>query len=185
MPRGLPRRAVLERCLSLLATGRKAFILMRRSDALPVCRGQRIPDVRDAVTGNVADQASGAALMMYLPSRPPRGHLANLAGWLRVTAAASSLPGGVEQLSHAEALATGERLHLENRSTSRGPLYSRDRVGRRITFSLRVAADQRCHRWMRRSVILGSRCRPPRQQCQSGSLPPVASRSGPVRALVH
>jgi hypothetical protein len=25
----------------------------------------------------------------------------------------------------------------------------------------------------------------PRQQCQSGSLPPVASRSGPVHALVH
>ena len=39
--------------------------------------------------------------------------LANLAGWLRVTAAAISFPGGVEQLSHAEALATGKRLHLE------------------------------------------------------------------------
>jgi hypothetical protein len=28
-------------------------------------------------------------------------------GWLRVTAAATSFPGGAEQLSHAEALATG------------------------------------------------------------------------------
>jgi hypothetical protein len=58
--KGLLRRAVLERSLSLLATGRKAFILMRRSDALPVCRGQRIPDARDAVTGANADQASAA-----------------------------------------------------------------------------------------------------------------------------
>ena len=40
--------------------------------------------------------------------------LANLAGWLRVTAAAISFPGGVEQLSHAEALATGKTLHLES-----------------------------------------------------------------------
>ena len=31
-------------------------------DALPVCRGQRIPDTRDAVTGDDADQASGAVL---------------------------------------------------------------------------------------------------------------------------
>jgi hypothetical protein len=34
---GLLRRAVLERSPSLLATGRKA------NDALPVCRGQRVP----------------------------------------------------------------------------------------------------------------------------------------------
>jgi hypothetical protein len=88
-------------------------------------------------------------------------------------------------LSHAEALATGETPSPGNRSTSRGLLYSRDLSGSPLLFSVRVAADQRCHRWMRRSVILGSRCRPPRQQCQSGSLPPVASRSGPVHALVH
>jgi hypothetical protein len=45
---------------------------------------------------------------------PPTAGLANPAGWLRVTAAATSFSGGVEQLSHAEALATGERLHLES-----------------------------------------------------------------------
>jgi hypothetical protein len=38
---------------------------------------------------------------------------------------------------------------------------------------------------VRRSFISGSRAGIPRQQCQSGSLPPVASRSGPVHALVH
>src|SRR5216683_955046 len=70
LPRGLLRRAVLERSLSLLATGRKAFILMRRSDALPVCRGQRIPDARDAVTSDDADQASDAVPSMKWPVTP-------------------------------------------------------------------------------------------------------------------
>ena len=55
---------MLERGPSLLATGRKAFILMRHSDALPACRGQRIPDARDAVTSDDADQASVAVLSM-------------------------------------------------------------------------------------------------------------------------
>ena len=42
---------------------------MRRSDALPVCRGQRIPDVRDAVTSDDADQASAAALTASFAAR--------------------------------------------------------------------------------------------------------------------
>jgi hypothetical protein len=62
---------VLERSLSLLAAGRKAFILMRHSDALPACRGQRIPDARDAVTSDDADQASVAALSMNIPGVYP------------------------------------------------------------------------------------------------------------------
>jgi hypothetical protein len=70
LPGGLLRRAVLERSLSLLATGRKAFILMRRSDALPVCRGQCIPDARDAVTSDDADQASDAVPSMKWPVTP-------------------------------------------------------------------------------------------------------------------
>jgi hypothetical protein len=57
--RGLLRRAVPKRCPSLLATGQKAFRL-RRSDALPVCRGQCFPDASDAVTSANADQTSAA-----------------------------------------------------------------------------------------------------------------------------
>jgi hypothetical protein len=35
---------------------------MRQSDASPVCRGQRIPDAKDGVTSDHADQASAAVL---------------------------------------------------------------------------------------------------------------------------
>jgi hypothetical protein len=35
------------------------------------------------------------------------------------------------------------------------------------------------------ALLIGSRAGIPRQQCQSGSLPPVASRRGPIHALVH
>jgi hypothetical protein len=52
--------SALERSPSLLATGRMA--IMRHSDASPVCRGQRIPDARDGVTSDHADQASAAVL---------------------------------------------------------------------------------------------------------------------------
>jgi hypothetical protein len=66
--------------------------------------------------------------------------LASLAGWLRVTAAAISFPGGVEQLSHAEALATGERLHLESVHIPR-PLYFRDLVATLLFLVLRQIKD--------------------------------------------
>jgi hypothetical protein len=42
---------------------------MRRSDALPVCRGQRIPDARDALTSDDADQASAAVLTVSFTAR--------------------------------------------------------------------------------------------------------------------
>ena len=45
---------------------------MRRSDALPVCRGQRILDVRDAVTSDDAYQASAAVPSMNEKGRPSR-----------------------------------------------------------------------------------------------------------------
>jgi hypothetical protein len=45
--------------------------------------------------------------------RVKRDPFANLAGWLRVTATAISYRRR-GALSHAEALATGERLHLES-----------------------------------------------------------------------
>jgi hypothetical protein len=172
--------------------GRTASI--RRLVALPVCRAND-PRCLSSVTGGDALQASGAVLTTHRATNL----LAHLLHPLLLTAGRSCESGGMAAryrsgylvsrrrgaLSHAEALATGETPSPGNRSTSRGLLYSRDLSGSPLLFSVRVAADQRCHRWMRRSVILGSRCRPPRQQCQSGSLPPVASRSGPVHALVH
>ena len=53
---------------------------MRRSDALPVCRGQRIPDARDAVTRDDPDQARGAVPSMKWPITPRRPARAQLAG---------------------------------------------------------------------------------------------------------
>ena len=57
---GLLRRAVLERTRPCHGT----HGLNEAFGALPVCRGQRIPDARKAVTSADADQASVAALSM-------------------------------------------------------------------------------------------------------------------------
>jgi hypothetical protein len=54
--------------------------------------------------------------------------LANLVGWLRVTAAAISFPGGVERSLTQKPWRPGNAFTW-NRSTSRSPLYSRDLSG--------------------------------------------------------
>jgi hypothetical protein len=59
--RGLPRRASLERSPSLLAAGRTAYIL-RGGRCVACVSGLAIPDARDAVTDDDADQASATVL---------------------------------------------------------------------------------------------------------------------------
>ena len=88
---------------------------MRRSDALPVCRGQRIPDVRDAVTSDDADQASAAALTASFTARATKMLIAlrraerkpPMVGpappWWRfaLTPSASVWPSNLNELDHA------------------------------------------------------------------------------------
>jgi hypothetical protein len=66
--RGLPRRAVLERSPSLLATGRTAHIL-RGGRCVACMSGPAIPDARESVAGDDADQASVTVLWTKLIAR--------------------------------------------------------------------------------------------------------------------
>jgi hypothetical protein len=91
--RGLPRRAVLERSPSLLATGRTAYIFTRRSMRCPMS-GPAIPDARDAVTGNDAHQVSVAVLNVNCAT----DGLCALTCPRRAVARRASVPQGIDDL---------------------------------------------------------------------------------------